>query len=233
MTVSRRNLLITSILGAGAVALHTTLPSCTAATPASGDTDAVPDLPPIQVLTTPQKLDKSALKTEPNILGPYHRTGAPFRGKVTPILTPGQPLLVTGRVWGIDTRTPLPFATVDVWQADAAGRYDNDDPSSPPKPGVYLNRARMITDENGYYEYESVRPGRYQLGPNSWRTSHIHYRVAATGYRALVTQMFFPDDPMNKKDDFIKDSLIAKTQKFKVGKSPVWLSTFDIVLEKI
>jgi catechol 1,2-dioxygenase len=235
MAVSRRNVLISSLLGAAAVGVHvlgSPLPSAIAATPPSGDDANLPELPPIPHSRSKETLDARSPLTADNILGPYHRSGAPFRGKVTPILAPGDPLLVRGRVWSFDTKAPIPYATVDVWQADANGRYDNDDPASPPKPGVYLNRARMITDEQGFYEYESVRPGRYQLGPGSWRTSHIHYRVTARGHKTLVTQMFFPDDTMNKQDGFIKESLIAPTTRYKIAKSAFWLSTFDIVLAK-
>ena len=70
--------------------------------------------------------------TEDNILGPFHREGAPFRGKVTPPLEPGNVMVISGRVFGHDTRKPLPNTVVDVWQANAEGRYDNDDPKRPP-----------------------------------------------------------------------------------------------------
>src|SRR5690348_6469998 len=66
--------------------------------------------------------------TEDNILGPFYRPGAPYRAKITPPLEPGTVLLVRGQVWGHDTRKPLANATLDVWQANASGRYDNDDP---------------------------------------------------------------------------------------------------------
>src|SRR5437899_458478 len=119
-----------------------------------------------------QKADKADkdkwAATEDCILGPYHRPGAPFRAKVTPPLEAGVVLLVKGRVWGLDTRKPLAGAVLDVWQANAKGRYDNDDPRNPPKKDVFVNRARLIADENGYYEYETVHPGAYKIGPDAW-----------------------------------------------------------------
>ncbi len=235
MAVSRRNVLLAGLMGAGAVGVHSLtggLPAVIAATPSAGDEANLPELPPIPTAGSDQTMPSEAAATAKNILGPYHRAGAPFRGKVTPIMALGEPLLVRGRVWSLATKSPIPYSTLDVWQADANGRYDNDDPDSLPKPGVYLNRARIITDEQGFYEYETVRPGRYQLGPGSWRTSHIHYRVTARGHKTLVTQMFFPDDTMNKQDGFIKDALIAPTKRHKAGNNAFWLSTFDIVLEK-
>src|SRR5262249_47516111 len=146
--------------------------------------------------------------TEDNILGPYYRPAAPFRAKLTPPLEPGTVLLISGRVWAHDTRKPITGALLDVWQANAKGRYDNDNERNPPKKDVCLSRARLITDEAGYYEYETVHPGRYAIGPGQFRPAHIHYYVSAPGYKPLVTQLYFKGDPFNTKDDFIKDSLI-------------------------
>jgi catechol 1,2-dioxygenase len=168
--------------------------------------------------------------TEDNILGPYYRKGAPYRAKITPPLEPGTVLLVSGRVWGHDTRKPLVNAVLDIWQANAKGRYDNDDPNKPPAKDVFLNRARLITDENGYYEYETVVPGRYQIGDNLWRPAHIHYMVRALGYKTLVTQLYFKGDPYNKKDSWIKESLIIDLGEKKLTQGSYKTGTFDIVL---
>jgi catechol 1,2-dioxygenase len=146
--------------------------------------------------------------TEPNILGPFHRAGAPFRAKITPPLEPGRVLVISGTVFGIDTRRPLPNTVIDIWQANEDGRYDNDDPRNPPAAAVFLNRARLITDENGHYEYETVYPGQYRIGPDQWRPSHIHYWVRHPQYRELVTQLYFRGDPHNETDPFILPSLI-------------------------
>jgi catechol 1,2-dioxygenase len=168
--------------------------------------------------------------TEDCILGPYHRPWAPFRAKVTPPLESGTVLVINGRVWGHDTRKPLAGAKLDIWQANAKGRYDNDDPDNPPKKDVFLNRARVVTDETGYYEYETIHPGPYKIGPNAWRPSHIHYLIQHPGYQTLVTQLFFKGDPHNKTDDFIKDSLIIEVRTVKVGDGSYEAGTFDIVL---
>jgi protocatechuate 3,4-dioxygenase beta subunit len=168
--------------------------------------------------------------TEDCILGPFYRPGAPFRAKVTPPLEPGVVLLIRGRVWGHDTRKPLAGARLDVWQANARGRYDNDDPDNPPKKDVFVNRARLIADETGYYEFESVHPGPYKIGPETWRPSHIHYAISHPGYRTLVTQLFFRGDPHNKTDEFIKESLIIDLRTVRVGAQTYEAGVFDIVL---
>ena len=170
--------------------------------------------------------------TEDNILGPYYRAGAPYRAKVTPPLAEGIVMVMSGRVWGHDTRKPLAGAVLDIWQADTHGRYDNDDPKNPPAAGVFRNRTRVLTDETGYYEFETVHPGRYSIGPNQWRPSHIHYLVQAAGYKKLVTQLYFHGDPMNEQDRFIKPSLTIRLTEQKVGQQTLEVGQFDVVLAK-
>jgi catechol 1,2-dioxygenase len=178
----------------------------------------------------PAALADGVKPTEDNILGPYYREGAPFRAKVTPPLAKGVTLLIRGRVWGFDTKKPLTNAVLDIWQADAAGRYDNDDPKKPPAKGVFVNRTRVLTDETGYYEYETIHPGPYQIGPDAWRPAHIHYLVRKSGYATLVTQLYFKGDKFNAKDEFIKPSLIIALEAAKVGETAIETGVFDVVL---
>ncbi len=170
--------------------------------------------------------------TADNVTGPFHRPGAPFRAKLNPPLEPGTPLVINGRVWGADTRRPLPGATLDIWHADASGEYDNSDPDDPPPAGLYRNRARLIADESGYYEYETIHPGHYPLTDEQLRASHIHYLIRYPGYRALVTQLFFEGDPHNDTDPFVKDPLIITLKTIKAARGVFETGTFDIVLAK-
>lgn len=170
--------------------------------------------------------------TEDNILGPFYRPGAPFRGKMTPPLEPGDVLVIRGRVWAFDTKKPLDSAVLHVWQANAEGRYDNDDPAHPPRPGVFRNRLRLRADETGYYEYETIKPGAYKTSPDRWRPSHIHYLVTAPGYKRLITQLYFAGDRHNAADDFLKESLVIEPQTIKTARGSFQLGTFDIVLDK-
>ena len=168
--------------------------------------------------------------TEDNILGPFHRPSAPFRAKITPPLEPGTVLLISGRVYGLDTRKPLVNAVLDIWQANAKGRYDNDDPNKPPAKDVFLNRARLVTDETGYYEYETIHPGAYKIGQNLWRPAHVHYLVRHPGYKELITQLYFKGDPHNKTDHWIKESLTIEPRQEKAGATAYEVGAFDIVL---
>ncbi|MDZ4833242.1 MAG: twin-arginine translocation signal domain-containing protein [Candidatus Melainabacteria bacterium] len=170
--------------------------------------------------------------TEDNILGPFYRKGAMFRAKVTPPMEPGRLLVVNGRVWGDDTRKPLSMAILDVWQADDNGVYDNQNPKKQPGLTEMTNRARMVADEAGRYEFESIHPGRYMINDTTWRPEHIHFMVSHPGYQTLVTQLYFEGDPHNAGDDFIKQSLIMKVNQATTHGTTYDTVTFDIVLAK-
>lgn len=95
---------------------------------------------------------------------------------------------------------------------------------------MYVNRTRVVTDETGYYEFETVHPGAYQTGPTSWRPSHVHYLVRRAGYARLITQLYFEGDKLNDKDEFIKPSLVIKLERAKVGGAVLETGVFDVVL---
>jgi catechol 1,2-dioxygenase len=216
MNRNRREFLRGGVAVLGATLL---LPATALATPADGS--AVPEL-------FDAELPEGAKRTEKNIQGPFFREQAPFRAKITPPLEQGTVLLITGRVWSLATRKPLPDAIIDIWQANASGRYDNDDRKNPPAAEIFTNRARLRCDEQGRYEFESIHPGAYKDG-NMWRPPHIHYRVQA-GMKSLITQLYFEGDPHQEKDQFIKKELIIKLSKQKKGEVEYETGTFDIVL---
>ncbi len=233
---SRRTFLRHSLLGLGvASAASLTLKADAQPTESSGGLGSYGDYLTNQgeSIDTPPAAVESNPKwtaTEPNILGPFHRERAPYRGKITPPLEPGTVLLIAGTLWGLNTRKPLPAVTLDIWQANAKGRYDNDDPRNPPAPDVFLNRARVLTDEQGRYEYETIYPGAYQTGPNVWRPPHIHYLLRAQGYQSLITQLYFKGDPHQTKDPFIKNSLIIQLESHQRDQTTYQSGTFDIIL---
>ncbi len=229
---SRRDFLRRGYLGLASLGVGSLLLRPDAA-PTAASGGAGGDLPPDLLFQDKQdKTDKRKLDpTEDNIQGPFYRAGAPFRAKVTPPLEAGEVLLVRGRLWGHDTKRPLSGVVIDVWQANAKGRYDNDDPRKPPRAGVYRYRARLVTDENGFYELETILPGRYKNG-QSFRPAHIHYMVRKRGYRTLITQLYFKGDPHNDSDPFIKKSLIIDLQGREAAAGAYRSGSFDIVLAK-
>src|ERR1043166_8426606 len=136
-------------MGLGVTAGGLLLPAAASLTEASGDLGSYATFLDQEKKAQPKTPDPQPPQgaafrlTEDNILGPYHRPNAPFRGKITAPLEPGTILLISGRVWGFDTRRPLANTVIDIWQANADGRYDNDDPDRPPAANVFLNRARL------------------------------------------------------------------------------------------
>ncbi len=100
--------------------------------------------------------------------------------------------------------TPVGGTVVEMWQANAAGRYihPNDDDHAPPDPNFY-GAARLVTDENGLFELRTVKPGAYPVPTRDgwWRPPHVHFSVFGKVWLSrLVTQMYFPGEPLNAQD---------------------------------
>jgi len=177
MNTNRRTFLVKGAFGVAAAGVGALVLNAEAGpTEASGDLGAYGEYFPTRGVDPNLLLPSSTQVTERSAQGPFFRVGAPFRAKISPPLEPGTVLVVKGRIWGYDTRQPLERAVVDVWQANATGRYDNHD-GDPENPEAFANRGRLVTDENGYYEFETVRPGAYEFVPGRMRPAHIHYWV--------------------------------------------------------
>lgn len=111
----------------------------------------------------------------------------------------GERIIVTGRVLGDDGR-PLPDTLLEIWQANAGGRYvhKSDQHDAPLDPN-FLGGGRCVTDANGIYRFLTVKPGAYPWGnhTNAWRPNHIHFSLFGPSLMTrLVTQMYFPGDPL-------------------------------------
>ncbi|WP_239992380.1 protocatechuate 3,4-dioxygenase subunit beta [Rhodopila globiformis] len=111
----------------------------------------------------------------------------------------GERIIVRGRVIDEDER-PVPNTMIEIWQANAAGRYDHpgDQHDAPLDPNFH-GEGRVFTDTDGWYQFVSVKPGSYPWGNhyNAWRPNHIHYSLFGTGFgQRLITQMYFPGDPL-------------------------------------
>jgi protocatechuate 3,4-dioxygenase beta subunit len=110
---------------------------------------------------------------------------------------------VTGRVLDEDNR-PVPNALVEVWQANACGRYfHNVDQHAAPLDPNFTGAGRVLTDKDGVYRFTTIRPGAYpwRNHENAWRPAHIHFSIFGTNFLSrLVTQMFFPGDPLMPLD---------------------------------
>ncbi|HWF35169.1 MAG TPA: protocatechuate 3,4-dioxygenase subunit beta [Solirubrobacteraceae bacterium] len=111
----------------------------------------------------------------------------------------GEPITVSGRV--LDTEgTPVRGTLVEIWQANAAGRYRhrNDRWPAPLDPN-FSGAGRCVTDAEGRYRFRTVKPGPYPWSnhDNAWRPAHIHFSLLGRAFaQRLVTQMYFPGDPL-------------------------------------
>lgn len=111
----------------------------------------------------------------------------------------GERIIVHGRVLDEDGR-PVPNTLVEIWQANACGRYIHvvDQHPAPLDPN-FTGSGRAQTDKDGYYRFISIKPGAYPWGnhPNAWRPAHIHFSLFGHAFISrLVTQMYFPGDPL-------------------------------------
>jgi len=137
---------------------------------------------------------------------------------------PGEPLgeriIVTGRVLDGDGR-PIPETLVEVWQANAAGRYvDPADQHPAPLDPNFTGAGRCRTDREGRYHFVTVKPGAYpwKNHHNAWRPAHIHFSVFGPelGSR-LVTQMYFPGDPLMAHDPILRSVPEAARDRLVAG----------------
>jgi protocatechuate 3,4-dioxygenase beta subunit len=153
----------------------------------------------------------------------------------------GERIVVTGRVLN-EGGKPVRGALIEVWQANAAGRYlhKNDGHNAPLDPN-FSGCGRALTDSEGRYKFLSIKPGAYPWGNhhNAWRPAHIHFSIFGHGLLSrLVTQMYFPGDPLLQFDP-IYNCISDERAKARLISSFDWESTsplyalgfkFDIVL---
>jgi protocatechuate 3,4-dioxygenase beta subunit len=111
----------------------------------------------------------------------------------------GERIVVTGRVLDEDGR-PVRGALVEVWQANAAGRYKHEVDQHPaPLDPNFSGAGRVLTDDGGNFRFVTIKPGAYPWGnhENAWRPAHIHFSIFGRAFtQRLVTQMYFPGDPL-------------------------------------
>jgi protocatechuate 3,4-dioxygenase, beta subunit len=115
----------------------------------------------------------------------------------------GARIVVSGRVMDEDGR-PVRNTLVEIWQANAAGRYlHSDDQHNAPLDPNFTGEGHAMTDDEGRYRFVTIRPGEYPWGNhhNAWRPAHIHFSLFGPAFATrLVTQMYFPGDPLLASD---------------------------------
>jgi hydroxyquinol 1,2-dioxygenase len=160
--------------------------------------------------------------TEATVIGPFFLADSPeiSRGGDIAGSATGMPCWVEGTVTDTDGN-PVPAARIEVWEADEDGFYDVQYPD-----GRVAGRAHLYSDEDGSYAFWGIKPTPYPIphdgpvgtmlqavGRSPVRAAHLHFMVAAAGYRTLVTHIFVEDDPQLQIGDSVfgvKDSLIKR-----------------------
>jgi protocatechuate 3,4-dioxygenase beta subunit len=169
------------------------------------------------VSAAPQKL----LPTSSQDLGPFYPLLHPadadadltrLKGRLG--TASGQPIRVIGRIVDLHG-DPVSGARIDLWQANAVGRYDH--PGDRANPAAldphFQGFARLVADRQGEFRFRSIKPAAYNT-PIGMRTPHIHFSIDGRSER-LVTQMYFPGEALNDRDALLKaadrrESLIAE-----------------------
>ena len=118
----------------------------------------------------------------------------------------GQRIVVSGRLLDEDGR-PVRDSLIEIWQCNAAGRYRHDvDRHDAPLDPNFDGAGRCLTDSEGSYRFVTIKPGAYpwRNHDNAWRPAHIHFSLFGRAFtQRLVTQMYFPDDPLFPYDPII------------------------------
>ena len=192
-------------------------------------------------------------ETASQTAGPYVHIGlAPdaagfhiFEKNFGPVLTTadtaGERITIEGRV--IDgSGTPVRDVLLEIWQANAAGRYAHArDLHDAPLDPNFTGTGRTVTDADGWYQFQTIKPGAYPLcnHHNAWRPAHIHFSLFGPSILTrLVTQMYFPGDPLLAYDPIYncvpdtsaKERLIASFDLEKTIPSYALGYRWDIVL---
>ncbi len=156
----------------------------------------------------------------------------------------GERIVVHGRVLDEGGR-PIRDALVEIWQANAGGRYRHEVDRHPaPLDPNFSGAGRCLTDADGRYRFVTVKPGAYPWGnhPNAWRPAHIHFSIFGRAFtQRLVTQMYFPGDPLFPYDPIFNSVRDPRSRALLVSRFdldatvPEWALAFtwDIVMRRM
>jgi protocatechuate 3,4-dioxygenase beta subunit len=146
-----------------------------------------------------EQLQRTLAQTE----GPYFKPDTPLKRDLAADRPRGEKITVAGLV--LDTSCkPVPKALIDIWQADETGAYDN--------TGFTL-RGHQFSDERGRWWFTTIVPAIYP-----GRTRHIHVKVQKPGARVLTTQLYFPNEALNRRDGLFDHRLLMRVSDAADGK---------------
>lgn len=169
-----------------------------------------PELP-----LTPQCGEEDAV-TIAQTEGPFFRAGSPGRADLVESGSKARQVELTGFVLTRGCH-PVARAVVDLWHADERGAYDNKG---------FRYRGRTYTDEKGRYRFRTIVPALYP-----GRTRHYHVNVAAGGKLLLTTQLYFPNEPGNRRDGLYRKELLMNVASNGGAKDSTMAARFDFVID--
>jgi protocatechuate 3,4-dioxygenase, beta subunit len=195
-------------------------------------------------LSLREVLAQTALRRTPeDILGPFYPAGTEPVSGID--LTAGKTGTAEGKIVHLMGRVlnekgePVAGAKVEIWQANTHGRYTHPSDANPaPLDPNFVGFGAQMTDSEGRFRFKTVKPGPYPTGVDGWtRPPHIHFEVSGRTDR-LVTQMYFPGEPLNEKDQLLrrirpKEAVIAKLLRPRADMEPdSVIAAWDVVLAR-
>jgi protocatechuate 3,4-dioxygenase beta subunit len=144
--------------------------------------------------------------------GPFYKPQSPERAELIEAGEKARVVELSGTVLTRNCR-PVPRVLVDLWHADDKGEYDN---------RGFRYRGHVFTDASGRYRFRTIVPALYP-----GRTRHYHVKVLATGRQLLTTQLYFPDEPGNRRDGLFRRELTMRTAAADAGMA----ARFDFILD--
>ena len=150
--------------------------------------------------------------TQPEIEGPFYKPRSPERADLIEGAAKGRLVDLQGYILTRRCR-PVARVLVDLWHADENGDYDN---------RGFRWRGHIVTDATGRYSFRTIMPAPYP-----GRTRHYHFKVISVGRQLLTTQLYFPNEPLNLRDDYFHQSLLMKV----ADAGDTLAARFDFVLD--
>ncbi|OCX65608.1 hydroxyquinol 1,2-dioxygenase [Thioclava sp. SK-1] len=204
----------------------------------------ISDIIGVEVLA--DMLDKKPTHNETisTVLGPFYRDNPPVLPNGSSIIQKDfdkqETVRVSGRICDTDGN-PVAGVTVDVWEDAPNGLYEQQDPDQPD----YNLRGRLMTDQDGRYEFVGIRPVPYPIpydgaagellkymGHHPWRPGHIHFMIMKDGFKTLISQIYDSETEYLDNDSVfaVKEDLIGTLQPAPDGADTDYVMTFDFVI---
>lgn len=169
-------------------------------------------LPFARLFARPRHVVAKECRTQDDAEGPFYKAGAPMKSVLE---TEGEAITITGTVFSAsDCSTPVKNALIDLWHCDSRGQYDNEG---------FKCRGLVMTDDRGRYTFKTIFPPSYGSRPR-----HIHFKVRASGFKELTSQIYFKGDA-RIRNDFARNAESARIISL-TKTSEVLRGQFDIYI---